>query len=141
YEKYQPICREKKIRLQLNMPEDCFPIISSDRDRLCQIIEIFLDNAFTYSPGDSSITLSGEIEKNIITISVIDHGLGITENNKERIFDRFHQCDKSHTKKDHFGLGLSIAKELAENMNAHIHLSDTKGGGCTFSLSFNLTDK
>lgn len=137
YEKYESICKQKNILLRLNMPEDCFPTIVSDEDKLSQIIAIFLDNAFTYSPQDSTITLDSKIDKNNITISVIDHGIGIKDENKKQIFDRFYQCDKSRTEKDHFGLGLSIAKELAEKMNAHINLFDTNGGGCTFTLSLN----
>ena len=65
---------------------------------------------------------------------VADHGKGIPDEEKDRIFDRFYQSDKSRKEKEHFGLGLSIARELAELQKGSLTLTDTPGGGCTFLL-------
>jgi signal transduction histidine kinase len=135
YEKFETICRQKNIHLQLTIPEECFPTLISDADRLNQIIGILLDNAVDYSPEHSTITFAASIRKNELIISVKDHGIGISKPDKEHIFERFYQCDKSHTKKNHFGLGLSIAKELTDKLDGNITLRDTLGGGCTFILS------
>ena len=66
---------------------------------------------------------------------VADHGKGIPDEEKERIFERFYQSDKSRKEKEHFGLGLSIARELTELQKGKLTLTDTQGGGCTFTLT------
>ena len=135
YEKFEIICQKKSIDLQIRMPEECFPPLFSDEDRLNQIISIFLDNAISYSPEQSSILLDASIKKNNLAISIIDHGIGISAEDKKHIFDRFYRCDKSRTKKGHYGLGLSVANELVSLLDGKIYLSDTPGGGCTFTIA------
>ena len=135
YEKFEIVCHKKSIDLQIEMPEECFPPLFSDEDRLNQIISIFLDNAISYSPEQSSILLEASIKKNNLAISIIDHGIGISKEDKKHIFDRFYRCDKSRTKKGHYGLGLSVANELVSLLDGKIYLSDTPGGGCTFTIA------
>lgn len=134
YDKFVNICNKKSIDLQINMPEECFPSLISDEDRLNQIVSILLDNAISYSPENSIILLDASIRKNYLTISIIDHGIGISEEDKKHIFDRFYRCDKSRTKKGHYGLGLSVASELISLLAGRIYLNDTPGGGCTFTI-------
>lgn len=93
------------------MPEECLPPLFSDEDRLNQIISIFLDNAISYSPEQTSILLEASVKKNNLAISIIDHG------------------------KDHYGLGLSVANELVSLLGGKIYLNDTPGGGCTFTIA------
>ena len=76
-------------------------------------------------------------EKNI-AFSVVDHGQGISDEDKHYIFDRFYSGDKSHANKSNFGLGLSIAKELTQMLNGTIIINDTAGGGATFTVKFPL---
>ena len=66
----------------------------------------------------------------------MDHGPGIPDEEKEFIFDRFYKSDKSRNKKDHFGLGLSIAITitLAKIQGLKLGVQDTDGGGSTFYL-------
>ncbi len=134
YDKFVNICNQKSIDLQIKMPEECFPALISDEDRLNQIISILLDNAISYSPEHSVILLDAAIRKNCLAISIVDHGLGISDEDKKHIFDRFYRCDKSRTKKGHYGLGLSIANELISLLAGKIYLDDTPGGGCTFTV-------
>lgn len=135
YDKFEIICQKKSIDLQIETLEDCLPPLFSDEDRLSQIISIFLDNAISYSPEQTSILLKASVKKNNLAISIIDHGIGISEEDKKHIFDRFYRCDKSRTKKDHYGLGLSIANELVSLLGGKIYLNDTPGGGCTFTIA------
>lgn len=136
YTKYEQICRKKNILLQFNIPDECCPPFYSDADRLNQIISIFLDNAVSYSPPESEISLNASVEKNELVITIIDHGIGISDKDKPFIFNRFYQCDKSRTQREHFGLGLSIANELVNKLEGKIQLFDTTGGGCTFKIFF-----
>ncbi len=135
YDKFVNICNQKSIDLQISTPEECFPSLISDEDRINQIISILLDNAIFYSPEHSVILLDASVQKNYLTISIIDHGIGISEEDKKHIFDRFYRCDKSRTKKGHYGLGLSVANELISLLDGKIYLNDTPGGGCTFTIA------
>ena len=134
YTKFEPICKGKNIILQLDIEAENYPPLFSDNDRLDQIISVFLDNAVSYSPPSSEVTLGASVEKNEMVITVTDHGVGISDKDKPYIFNRFYQCDKSRTQRDHFGLGLSIANELVNKLGGRIQLFDTAGGGCTFKI-------
>ena len=134
YEAYEPVCISKKIRLELDLSEETYPVLSSDRERLFQILSIFLDNAVCYSPEGSSIQIRTAADEKELVFSVADHGKGIPEEDKAFIFDRFYRGDRSRTDRSHFGLGLSIAKELAKMLGGEIGFKDTKGGGATFFL-------
>ena len=134
YTKFERICRKKDIQLQLNIPDECCPPLYSDADRLDQIISIFLDNAVSYSPPESEISLNASVRENELIFTIIDHGIGISEKEKPFIFDRFYQSDKSRTQREHFGLGLSIANDLVHKLEGKIKLFDTPGGGCTFKI-------
>ncbi len=138
YEKYEPICRKKGIQFKLNTSDELFPALNADIDRLNQILSIFIDNAINYSLPKSEISLDATIFKNMLVFSIKDHGTGIADKDKPFIFDRFFCADKSRTQKEHYGLGLSIAKELVEMHKGKIELSDTLGGGCTFKIFFPL---
>ena len=134
YEAYEPVCISKKIRLELNLSEDAYPVLSSDRERLFQILSIFLDNAVCYSPEGSSIQIQTASKEKELVFFIVDHGRGIPTKDKPFIFNRFYRGDKSRTDKSHFGLGLSIAKELAKMLGGEIGFEDTEGGGETFFL-------
>ena len=100
-----------------------------------QTLSIFLDNAVSYSKENSNIEILTSQTSKEFTFLVVDHGCGIAEKDKPFIFDRFYCADKSRTNKAHFGLGLSIAKELAKMLSGKIGFSDTSGGGTTFFLT------
>ena len=135
YEKYEPICRQKGIQFKLNTSDELFPVLNADIDRLNQILSIFIDNAINYSLPKSEVSLAATVFKNTLVFSIKDHGTGIADKDKPFIFDRFFCADKSRTQKEHYGLGLCIAKELVEMHKGKIELSDTLGGGCTFKIS------
>lgn len=138
YEKYEPICWQKGIQFKLNTSDELFPVLNTDIDRLNQILSIFIDNAINYSLPKSEVSLDATVLKNTLVFSIKDHGTGIADKDKPFIFDRFFCADKSRTQKEHYGLGLCIAKELVEMHKGKIELSDTLGGGCTFKISLPL---
>lgn len=134
YETFEPVCRHNGITLNLTLPDMELPRIHCDKSRVIQILTILLDNAITYTLPDGMIHLEIFVKKRNVCYLVADHGNGIPDEEKERIFDRFYQSDKSRKEKEHFGLGLSIARELTELQKGKLTLTDTPGGGCTFCL-------
>jgi signal transduction histidine kinase len=106
----------------------------ADKDRLTQILGILIDNALSYSPKESTITLRPYQKKNVFLLEVEDHGIGISREQKKYIFNRFYQADPARNDTSHFGLGLSVAKELTELMGGKINVKDTLGGGSTFVI-------
>lgn len=134
YEAYEPICSKEGMTLDANFMDICFPVIYTDQEYLFQILSIFMDNAVSHSKTKTAIQIKASLSHKYITISIIDHGQGIPDEDKSYIFDRFFCADKSHTDKSHFGLGLSIAKDLARLLSVEIGIEDTKDHGATFFL-------
>ena len=138
YEAYEPICISKKIHLRLEISESSYPKFCADRERIFQILTIFMDNAIHHSINNKQIEIKTAVAAKHITFFVTDHGKGIPEDDKPYIFNRFYCADKSRTDKSNFGLGLSIADELAKMMNGKVGCKDTDGGGATFFVTLPL---
>ena len=138
YEAYEPICISKKICLRLEISETSYPKFYADGERLFQILTIYMENAIHHSLGNKQIEIKTAVTAKHITFFVIDHGKGIHEDDKPYIFNRFYCADKSRTDKSNFGLGLSIADELAKMMNGKVGCKDTDGGGATFFVTLPL---
>ncbi len=134
FESFEPVCREKGVTLTLDLPETPLPHIPGDPQRIRQLLLTLLDNAKTHTPGGRSIHIRSRAQKQLLTVQVIDEGCGIPDQDKPYVFDRFYQADASRTDKHHFGLGLSIAKELAELHRGAIYLSDTDNGKTCFTV-------
>lgn len=111
----------------------------ADKARLTQLFGILLSNAMEYTPHGTPIEIAAAADKSKVIISVADHGAGISQEDKERVFTRFYRADKSRSDKAHFGLGLSVAQEIAQLHGASLTLSDTKGGGCTFEFQIKFS--
>ena len=142
YEQFYLVAKQRQHPLTLTLPEDAVPTIHADADRLRQLLAILLNNALDHTPAGTPVELILECEQGTKNASVLltvqDHGPGIPDAEKERIFDRFYSADPSRTAKQNFGLGLSVAKELARLHRADLTVSDTPGGGTRFTVRFAL---
>lgn len=139
YDGYYPLYQEKELTLVLDLPENLLPCLYVDSDRLKQVLTILLDNALSYVPSPNSVTLSVHTESHALVLRVIDTGPGIDAEHKLHVFERFYQGDRSRHEKNHYGLGLSIAHEIISLHHGNLSLSDTPGGGCTFTITLPLT--
>lgn len=134
-ESYDMFCtcyNNQQYQLTLDLPEEALHRINGDSERIKQILTILVENAIRFTAIGGNIYLRGYNKKNFVVIEVVDHGKGISDEEKKQVFERFYQGDKSRKDKKHFGLGLSIAKELIELHGGDINIMDTKGGGATF---------
>ncbi len=133
-EAFEPLASEKKLKLSVHLPEKILPPCLCDKNRIRQVLEILLHNAISYTPEDGTIILSLSREKHAFHLSVADNGIGIPDSDKPHIFERFYRADSSRNLKEHFGLGLSIAAGIVKAHRGQLLVSDTPGGGSTFTL-------
>lgn len=134
YEQLEPLARDKNIKFEVSLPDTVLPTILVDRERLVQVFYILVQNSLSYTPSGGKVILSVSHQHHSILFSVIDNGIGITDEDKIHIFERFYRADTARNTKDHFGLGLCIAKEIIDAHKGKILVSDTPGGGSTFII-------
>ena len=114
-------------------------IIFGDRSALKQALRIFVDNAIKYTPEGGTITLSCRKEEKFCRITVTDTGIGISENDLSRIFERFYRADPARSQRsDGHGLGLSIARIIVRAHGGHIEVQSKEGQGSRFHLMLPL---
>ncbi len=104
-----------------------------DRDRIRQVASILLDNAVKYTPEGGKVTVTARERDGWAVLEVSDTGVGIAEDQLPLIFERFHRADPSRTT-DGAGLGLSIARQIAEAHGGKIEVQSTPTEGSTFTL-------
>jgi PAS domain S-box-containing protein len=107
--------------------------VKADRKRLLQVMTNLLSNAAKFSPPGEPVEVTMEDHGAKVRVGVHDHGPGIPEGFRSRIFARFAQADSSMTRqKGGTGLGLAICKRLIELMDGRIGFTDREGGGTVF---------
>jgi signal transduction histidine kinase len=104
-----------------------------DHGRVFQVASILLDNAVKYTPEGGSVAVGVREEDGRVALEVSDTGVGIAEDHLPLIFERFHRTDPSRADGG-AGLGLSIARQIAESHGGEIRAKSTPGVGSTFTL-------
>lgn len=138
YEQMEPLALEKGLALWIDLPDTPLPRFQADPGKLNQVMMILIQNAVSYTPKGGRITLRVSEVKKGIKFQVEDNGIGINDEAKKHIFERFYRGDSSHTSREHFGLGLCIAREIMLLHHGSLTVSDTPGGGSTFTCVFTL---
>lgn len=124
---------DKHIRLTLRLTTQ---EIRADRDKITQILINLLSNALKYTPAGGSIDVSLDGDADCAQISVKDTGIGISPQDLPLIFERFYRADKSRNRATGgSGIGLAIAKSLAEAHGGTITAASEPGRGSAFTLS------
>ncbi len=139
WENYESIASALQLHWEIALPDSSVPRCVCDPERIRQLLSILIDNAFCYTPPGGHVRLSlsdmsaGSSGK-CLRIAVSDDGPGVPDDQKDAVFERFYRLDASRKDKSHFGLGLCIAREIALLHKGRLLLSDTPGGGATFTL-------
>ena len=130
--KMKTVVKTHKVELTKNTPAQIF----GDETTIRQMLRIFLDNAVKYTPEGGSIKVSSVIDGDKILLSISDSGIGIAPENVDKIFDRFFRIDSEDlvSEANGSGLGLSIAKWIADNHGIKISVASELGKGTTFTL-------
>jgi signal transduction histidine kinase len=130
---FRPIAKEKHIVINLSAPDSLN--FRGDIKKLQRIVTNLLENAIKYTPDEGTVRISLLEHDGKIDIVVEDTGIGISEDDLPRIFERFYRSERSRTTGG-IGLGLSLAKAFAVSLGGAINAKSTLGKGSTFAVSF-----
>ncbi|RKV94373.1 MAG: sensor histidine kinase [Candidatus Saccharimonas sp.] len=130
-DRYQPVADKKQVVLDIQVPSVTHVVAVA---AVTQILGTLIDNAIKYSPLGSTVV----IRLNGQTLSVVDQGIGIAKQDQAKIFDRFYRSDEARTRghSSGYGLGLAIAKAMADKNGYQLSVKSEPDQGSTFSLHF-----
>ena len=132
----QPQAETQQVTLVLT-PGKCLPVLA-DMDRIFQLLLVLLDNAVKYTPAGGKVSLTATRpagENGKVLIAVADTGPGVSQADREKIFERFYRLDSSRSREaGGAGLGLSIAREIAEAHGGSISVETAPTGGSIFKV-------
>lgn len=151
----QILARDKGVEVAADLPPE--PLwVTGDGDRLHQVAANLLENAIKFSPHGSAVAVSALLAADLpahapalvrghlswdpgtrcaVLVTVADRGPGVPDDQKERIFDRFHQVRRGRAQGSGVGLGLAICREIAAAHGGAIWVTDNAGGGSVFTLA------
>ena len=131
-EEMSQMARERNLSFSSTLEEGIF--VYADEDMIIRSVINLINNAISYSKENGHIDLLLKRNDSVAIISVKDDGIGISEEDQKRIFDRFFQVDKARSSSSS-GLGLALVKEMAALNNATISVESKLGYGSVFTLS------
>ncbi|RZS44591.1 two-component system sensor histidine kinase SenX3 [Herbihabitans rhizosphaerae] len=110
-------------------------LVEGDRTLLVTALSNLLENAVAYSSPGSPVSISRRLAEGFVEIAVTDRGIGIAEDEQQRVFERFYRVDKARSRATGgTGLGLAIVKHVAANHGGEVRLWSKPGTGSTFTL-------
>jgi PAS domain S-box-containing protein len=133
-EKLRPKIEKKQITLTLDLASD-LPSIWADYSQLQRVFVNLVENALNYTPNSGRVDVRTYMKDQIVTVEIMDTGIGIAAEDLPHIFDRFYRADKARRlEQGGTGLGLAIVKKLLEMHEAAINVDSTPDKGTTFRV-------
>ncbi len=127
------MAKARNINLNFVESEPKLPYINMDPNKIRTVLQNLIENAIFYSRDDGSIVIRATLEDNHIKVSIKDNGIGIPEQQKIGIFNKFFRAENAlKTRTDGSGLGLFVAKSIIEKHNGKIGFESKEGNGTTF---------
>ena len=135
---FRPLAEKKNIDLRSQIEPD-MPGLKQDITKLQQILQNLLSNAIKFTPEGGRVALKAEADTKYVTISVMDTGVGVAEEEQDLVFQKFRQSGNPLTR-EHAGtgLGLSIVRELCKLLGGEVTLQSELGRGSTFTVKLPL---
>lgn len=130
----------KKKNIQLSFKNEVAKEVNfkTDAEKLQLIISNIIGNAIQFNENGGEVSIQSTLEEHCLKIEISDNGIGIKENDLDKIYDRFHQIEEGSTKTyGGHGLGLSISKALLEIIDGTISVESKFGEGSTFTILIN----
>jgi CheY-like chemotaxis protein/anti-sigma regulatory factor (Ser/Thr protein kinase) len=129
----RPVLQQRRLELSRQLTDDAD--VYADATRVQQIITNLLNNAIKFTEDEGSISVSLRRDGSVVELSIADTGVGMSPELVTRVFDVFHQGGTTQRRKGGLGLGLAIAKQLAEAHEGSLHAeSEGEGRGSRFIL-------
>lgn len=129
----QQLASTKNITIENRVPENRTTLIHVDKLRYTEVLVNLLSNAVKYGRDNGTVIIdSKQLDDDIIRVMVVDDGDGIPEEKREFVFEPFNRLGAEYTDVEGTGIGLTIARQLIEQMQGHIGLQSTEGEGSTF---------
>ncbi len=125
------LIKEKNISINYSNP-DFDDLVWLDSEKILQVIRNLMSNALKFSNDGDDIEMSIEEHENTLVFSIVDHGIGIPDEELEAVFNKFVQSSKTKTFAGGTGLGLSICHHIILDHNGKIWAENNPGGGATF---------
>jgi signal transduction histidine kinase len=126
---------EKGVKIELASIENSIPILG-DAFRLKQAFVNLVDNAIKYNKPGGEVKISASADDTLIIVEIKDNGIGISQADQQRIFERFYRVDKSRSRaQGGSGLGLAIVKKIVEEHGGTISVESILGEGSTFRIT------
>ncbi len=126
---------QKHIQLTLDKPQ-FDTTITSNQTMMIRVFYNLIINAVKYNKDEGTIHISFEATQNTLTIQIADSGIGISQDNIDKIFYPFYRADESRTQSDYsLGLGLSLVREVVRLHGGEINVKSQEGIGTTFYVS------
>jgi signal transduction histidine kinase len=120
--------------LSVSFPDD-LPTIAADRASISEVFSNLIDNAIKYSNEGGIVTITARVDGDFVTVSVIDHGIGMPGSVVSNLFHKFYRSHRSRETVAGTGIGLYICKAIVESHGGHISVRSTEGEGSTFEFS------
>ena len=134
--------KEKRMEVLFQRPARALPKVIVDREKIKLAIENVIDNAFRYTSNGGRITISCALKGPHLEVAIADTGIGITQLQQQRVFERFFRADNAKKiDTEGSGLGLYLAKNIVEAHGGKIWFVSKEQEGTTFTLSLPLADK
>jgi CheY-like chemotaxis protein len=135
-----PFAAQRRLWLEVNQA-DALPLIKADPAKIKRVLYNLVSNAIKFTPEGGHVTINAEVNEGNVEISVTDTGIGISEDDQNKIFTLFGQLDSSHTREhEGTGVGLVLSKKLIELHNGDIWVESILGKGSKFTFSLPLSE-
>jgi signal transduction histidine kinase len=118
-------------RLELRLPEEPL-VVQADPGRLTQVVANLLSNSIKYSPGGGLVDVRAQRDRHCLRVLVLDEGIGIPQDQQERIFTKFFRGDAAASGIAGAGLGLAVSRAIVQAHGGRMGLTSVPGAGSTF---------
>ena len=140
YKRLRTNFEDKKQQVNMNFTKDIF--VWGDRVMIEYVIEAYMKNASLYSLKQGNVEISVTNNADFVRVSVADHGIGLTDEQKSHLFQQFYRSDRAEVR-EHFGIGLElfISKQYVEKMGGQVGAEGSLNQGSTFWFSLPINNK
>jgi signal transduction histidine kinase len=136
----EKMAEAREINLQAALPDD-LPLVRVDGEKINWVLYQLLDNAIKFTPQGGRVVVDATAEERLVTVGVVDTGIGIAPERMEEIFEPFHQLDSSDTRRyGGVGLGLALVRRILEAHGSTIRVYSNPGQGSRFEFPLPVAD-